>query len=123
MKIKAIFFVPGKPYSVKEYDSSEALFDEHHEKRWGLTKKECGWDLNREGYFIAPLTDKRKKYPHGSYLVVPKADYHGEQISKDDLILHIKANLDAYDAMHMFEEISGYITAMDRTEKLDDLGI
>jgi hypothetical protein len=123
MKIKAIVFVPGKPHAVKEYDSSESIFEEHHERRWGLTKKECSWELNREGFFICPLSDKRKKYTHGSFLLVPKADYYGEQVSTSNLIERIKRDLDAYDSMHMFETISNYIMSVERDSKLGDLGI
>jgi hypothetical protein len=121
MKIKAIVFVPGKPYVVKEYDNSETLFEEHHERKWGLSKKECCWELNRSGYFFCPLSDKRKKYTHGSYLLVPNAE--GEHISTKELLDRIKSDLDAYDSIHMFETISNCITSFERDSKLDELGI
>jgi len=123
MKIKAIVFVPGKPYVIKEYDNCEALFEEHHERKWGLTKKECCWELNREGLFICPLSDKRKKYIHGSFLLVPKADYYGEQISTKKLLERIKRDLDVYDSIHMLETISNCIISLERDSKLDGLGI
>jgi hypothetical protein len=123
MKIKAIVFVPGKPYIVKEYDNCESLFEEHHERSWGLTKKECCWELNREGLFICPLSDKRKKYTNGSFLLVPKADYYGEQISTKKLIDRIKRDLDVYDSIHMLETISNCIISLERDSKLDELGI
>jgi len=122
MKIKAIVFVPGKPYIIKEYDNCESIFEEHHERKWGLSKKECCWELNREGYFFCPLSDKRKKYTHGSYLLIPSVDY-GEQILTTKLLAHIKSDLDTYDSIHMFEIISNCIISLERNSKLDELGI
>ncbi len=123
MIVKAIVFVPGKPYVIKEYENSEALFEEHHERKWGLSKKECCWELNRLGHFFCPLSDKRKKYTHGSFLLVPKADYYGDQISTKELFERIKSDLDAYDSIHMLETISNCIISLERDSKLDGLGI
>jgi len=123
MIVKAIVFVPDKPYIIKEYEDYWSLFEEHHERSWGLTKKECCWELNREGLFICPLSDKRKKYPIGSFLLVPKADYYGEQISTKKLLARIKRDLDVYDSIHMFETISNCIISLERDSKLDGLGI
>ena len=58
--IKAVVFIEGEPYRETEHYDGEMLFERHHEGNWGLTKKECVWDLNREGMFLCPVSDKRK---------------------------------------------------------------
>ena len=73
--IKAVVFIEGEPYRETEHYDSEMLFERHHENNWGLTKKECVWDLNREGMFFCPVSDKRKYKSKKAILLVPKADY------------------------------------------------
>ena len=116
--IKAIVFIEGEPYRVTEFENSEKLFDKYYESHWGLTKKECGWDLNRTGMFLCPVSDKRKYKSKKAILLVPKAEYFGEQIS---------TNLKQYEFIgiyeDMFDEIKNYIIGEERDSKLNELGI
>lgn len=125
--IKAVVFIEGEPYRVTEFQDSEALFERHHERHWGLTKKECGWDLNREGMFLCPVSDKRKYKSKKAILLVPKADYFGEQISTKKLLSKIKFDLFQYEFIgmveDMFEQIKNYINSEERDSKLNELGI
>lgn len=125
--IKAVVFIEGEPYRETEHYNSEALFERHHEKNWGLTKKECGWDLNREGMFLCPVSDKRKYKSKKAILLVPKADYFGKQIETKELLSIIKEDLRQYDLENMFEEffeeIKNYIIGEERDSKLNEIGI
>ena len=125
--IKAIVFIEGEPYRVTEFENSEMLFERHHENNWGLTKKECGWDLNREGMFFCPVSDKRKYKSKKAILLVPKAEYFGEQISTKNLLSKIKEGLKQYEFIgiyeDMFDEIKNYIIGEERDSKLNELGI
>ena len=121
--IKAVVFIEGEPYRVTEFQDSEALFEKHHENSWGLTKKECGWDLNREGMFLCPVSDKRKYRNKKAVLLVPKAEYFGHQISTNELLSTIREELEEYDCQDMFDEIERYIVGEERDAKLDGLGI
>ena len=125
--IKAVVFIEGEPYRETEHYDSEMLFERHHENNWGLTKKECVWDLNREGMFFCPVSDKRKYKSKKAILLVPKADYFGEQISTKKLLSTIKEDLRKYDREDMFEEffeqIKNYINSEERDLKLNELGI
>lgn len=129
--IKAVVFIEGEPYRETEHYDSEMLFERHHESHWGLTKKECGWDLNREGMFLCPVSDKRKYKSKKAILLVPKADYFGEQISTKKLLSKIKEALTFYYQQYdfigtvedMFEQIKNYINAEERDLKLNELGI
>ena len=125
--IKAVVFIEGEPYRVTEFQDSDALFERHHERHWGLTKKECGWDLNREGMFLCPVSDKRKYKSKKAILLVPKADYFGEQISTKKLLSKIKFDLFQYEFIgmveDMFEQIKNYINSEERDSKLNELGI
>ena len=125
--IKAIVFIEGEPYRVTEFQDSEKLFEKHYESHWGLTKKECGWDLNRYGLFLCPLYDKRKYKSKKAILLVPKGDYFGEQISTKKLLSKIKEDLKQYEFIgiyeDMFDEIKNYIIGEERDSKLNELGI
>jgi hypothetical protein len=121
--IKAVVFIEGEPYRVTEFQDSEKLFEKHYESHWGLTKKECGWNLNRYGMFLCPLYDKRKYKSKKAILLVPKADYFGEQISTKKLLSIIKKELIQYEFEDIFEEIKNYINAEERDLKLNELGI
>jgi hypothetical protein len=121
--IKAVVFIEGEPYRETEHYDSEMLFERHHENNWGLTKKECVWDLNREGMFFCPVSDKRKYKSKKAILLVPKADYFGEQISTKKLLSIIKKELRQYELEDIFEEIKNYINAEERDLKLNELGI
>ena len=121
--IKAVVFIEGEPYRVTEFENSEKLFDKHYESHWGLTKKECGWDLNRTGMFLCPVSDKRKYKSKKAILLVPKGDYFGEQISTKKLFSIIKKELKQYEFEDMFDEIKNYIIGEERDSKLNELGI
>ena len=121
--IKAVVFIEGEPYRETEHYDSEMLFERHHEKNWGLTKKECVWDLNRVGMFFCPVSDKRKYKSKKAILLVTKAEYFGEQISTKNLLSIIKEELRQYDLEDMFEEIKNYINSEERDSKLNELGI
>lgn len=121
--IKAVVFIKGEAYRVTEHEDSESLFNKHHEGHWGLTKKECGWDLNREGMFLCPVSDKRKYKSKKAILLVPKAEYFGQQISTNELLYTIREELEEYDCQDMFDEIERYIVGEERDAKLDGLGI
>ena len=125
--IKAVVFIEGEPYRVTEFENSEKLFDKHYESHWGLTKKECGWDLNRTGMFLCPVSDKRKYKSKKAILLVPKAEYFGEQISTKNLLSKIKEGLKQYEFIgiyeDMFDEIKNYIIGEERDSKLNELGI
>ena len=125
--IKAVVFIEGEPYRETEHYDSEMLFERHHENNWGLTKKECVWDLNREGMFFCPVSDKRKYKSKKAILLVPKAEYFGEQISTKKLLSKIKEELKQYEFIgmfeDMFEQIKNYIIGEERDSKLNELGI
>ena len=125
--IKAVVFIEGEPYRETEHYDSEMLFERHHENNWGLTKKECVWDLNREGMFFCPVSDKRKYKSKKAILLVPKAEYFGKQIETKELLSTIKEDIRKYDLEGMFEEffeeIKNYIIGEERDLKLNELGI
>ena len=121
--IKAVVFIEGEPYRETEHYDGEMLFERHHEGNWGLTKKECVWDLNREGMFLCPVSDKRKYKSKKAILLVPKADYFGEQISTKKLLFKIKEALTYYGYDEMFEQIKSYIVGEERDSKLNEIGI
>jgi hypothetical protein len=56
-------------------------------------------------------------------LLVPKADYFGEQISTKKLLSIIKKELIQYEFEGIFEEIKNYINVEERDLKLNELGI
>lgn len=125
--IKAVVFIEGEPYRETEHYDGEMLFERHHEGNWGLTKNECVWDLNREGMFLCPVSDKRKYKSKKAILLVPKADYFGKQIEAKELLSIIKEDLRQYDLENMFEEffeeIKNYIIGEERDSKLNEIGI
>jgi hypothetical protein len=73
--------------------------------------------------FLCPLYDKRKYKSKKAILLVPKADYFGEQISTKKLLSIIKKELIQYEFEDIFEEIKNYINAEERDLKLNELGI
>lgn len=122
--IKAVVFIEGEPYRETEHYDSEMLFERHHEKSWGLTNKECVCDLNHEGMFLYPVSDKRKYKSKKAILLVPKSDYFGEQISTKKLLSLIKEKLRRTNGLElMFEEIKNYIIGEERDSKLNEIGI
>ena len=92
-----------------------------------MKQKECCWEINRKGRFFCPVSDKRKYKSKKAILLVPKADYFGEQISTKKLLSTIKEDLRKYDREDMFEEffeeIKNYIIGEERDSKLNELGI
>jgi len=129
--IKAVVFIEGEPYRETEHYDSEMLFERHHEKSWGLTKNECVWDLNREGMFLCPVSDKRKYKSKKAILLVPKTEYYENEkssfvfhsITTKELLSTIKKQLRQYDLEDMFEEIKNYIIGEERDSKLNEIGI
>ena len=79
------------------------------------------WYKDNDGWFHKFLrfdNDKSKK----AILLVPKADYFGEQISTK-ILFKIKEALTYYGYDEMFEQIKSYIVGEERDSKLKELGL
>jgi hypothetical protein len=148
--IKTVIFVQRFPNVTLEFENTENAFDLIHEKTWGLTKTECGWDFERHNGFLtecfcpsdkyrkalikAGLPDEaikeNKKDSKGTYYGGRKWSFsettfilvHNENvIESDDVEFEVSALYD--DDEEVKERVNLYIKSLSREIKIGSLGI
>ena len=148
--IKTVIFVQRFPNVTLEFENTEKVFDLIHEKTWGLTKTECGWDFERHNGFLtecfcpsdkyrktlikAGLPDEaikeNKKDSKGTYYGGRKWCFsettfilvHNENvIESDDVEFEVSALYD--DDEEVKERVNLYIKSLSREIKIGSLGI
>ena len=127
---------------IDEHETLEDVFDLYHEKVWGLTKKECAWDTERDGCFITQIYKPTVKVKNRLIKLGIPEDFfmyecRGSRVTRSTKSIAFLVLMDDFkkedidDALEDFlseseneeltEKINTYIKSISRDKKIDDL--
>jgi hypothetical protein len=140
--MKVVLFTEEFDTIIDEHETLEDVFDLYHEKVWGLTKKECAWDTERDGCFITQIYKPTVKVKNRLIKLGIPEDFfmyesRGSRVTrstkniaflvlmddfeKEDIDTALEDFLSESENEELTEKINTYIKSISRDKKIDDL--